>query len=70
MENKDMFYKVKGNGIACKAGTTTKSLYHIIWGSYSLNNNFRPCESFPCHTFKEFKASIEEYVRTFIYGKY
>ena len=73
MEDKDMLYKVKGNGIACKVGKvgkTTKSLYHIIWGGYSLNDSFRPCKSFPCHTLKDFKASIEIYVRTFIYEEY
>ena len=65
-----MLHKVNGNGIACRSNKETKTLHLIIWGGSKFNDSFRPCGSFPCHTLKDFKASIEIYVRTFIYEKY
>lgn len=65
-----MLYKINGNGIACRFGRATKISYHIIWGGDKVNKGRRPHESFPCYTLKEFRASIERYVRNYIYGKY
>lgn len=65
-----MLYKIKGNGITCKLGKATGILYHIIWGGNKLNNGYKPCESFPCRKLKDFRASIEIYVRNYIYEEY
>lgn len=61
-----MLYKINGNGITIKLGKATKNLYHIIWGRDKPNKGFRPCESFPCRTLRDFRASIVIYVRNYI----
>lgn len=65
-----MLYKIKGNDITCKLGKATGNLYHIIWGGDTSNKGFRPCESFPCRTLRDFRTSIVIYVRNYIYEKY
>lgn len=58
-----MFNQIKGENINCKYLRATKRLYYSIWGGARITGRFRPCQSFPCHSLKEFKDSIEFYVR-------
>lgn len=65
-----MLYKINGNGIDCRFERATSILYHFIWGGNKLNNDYKPCESFPCRKLKDFRDSVEVYVRNYIYEKY
>lgn len=62
-----MFNQIKGENIDCKyLGKTSKILYCLIWGGDRVTGRYRPAQSFPCHSLKEFKDSIELYVRGYI----
>lgn len=61
-----MFNQVKGENINCKYFKATKYLYYLIWGGDRVTDRCRPAQSFPCHSLKEFKDSIEFYVRAYI----
>lgn len=58
-----MFNQIKGENINCKYLKATKYLHYSIWGGTRVTYRYRPAQVFPCHSLKEFKDSIEFYVR-------
>lgn len=61
-----MFNQIKGENIHCRLDETSKILHYLIWGGDRVTNRYRSASSFPCHSLKEFKDSIELYVRAYI----
>lgn len=59
-----MFNQIKGENINCKyLSKTSKILYYLIWEGDRVTNRYRPAQSFLCQSLKDFKDSIEFYVR-------
>lgn len=61
-----MFNQIKSENISCRIDKTSKILYYLIWGGDRVTDRYRPAQSFPCHSLKEFKDYIELYVRAYI----
>lgn len=62
-----MFNQIKGENINCRClGKISKILYYLIWEGDRVTNRYRPAQSFSCYSLKEFKDSIEFYVRSYI----
>ena len=52
--------------IVYNKGKTSKILYYLIWEGDRVTNRYRPAQSFLCQSLKDFKDSIEFYVRGYI----